>query len=94
MPVMPCGSNNALHFCVAPGEESSREGDEVKVIKEVNAVTIILCMWSLCKLKKINDLPASVGAPPRHITNELLKAVPVLICLRCLYVAKLCMWLQ
>ena len=39
MPVMPCGSNNALHFCVAPGEESSH-GDEVKVIKEVNAVTI------------------------------------------------------
>ena len=36
MPVMPCGSNNALHFCVAPTEESSREGDEVKVIKEVN----------------------------------------------------------
>ena len=34
MPVMPCGSNNALHFCVAPGEESSH--DEVKVIKEVN----------------------------------------------------------
>ena len=27
-------------FCVAPGEESSRESGEVKVIKEVNAVTI------------------------------------------------------
>ena len=40
MPVMPCGSNNALHFCVAPAEESSREGGEVKVIKEVNAVNI------------------------------------------------------
>ena len=36
MPIMPCGSNNALHFFVAPGEESSREGGEVKVIKEVN----------------------------------------------------------
>ena len=36
MPVMPCGSNNALHFCVAPTEESSCEGGEVKVIKEVN----------------------------------------------------------
>ena len=34
------GSNNALHFCVAPAEESSHEGGEVKVIKEVNTVTI------------------------------------------------------
>ena len=34
------GSNNALHFCVAPAEESSREGDEVQVFKEVNVVTI------------------------------------------------------
>ena len=34
------GSNNALHFCVAPGEESSCEGGEVQVFKEVNVVTI------------------------------------------------------